>query len=301
MAKRINNQLYDSRVKTALGLKFAVLLFFLGGPIALSAQGFYGKKSSDAFPESMRYQQSGYYFSPGFNLTFPFINNNEQTSALTDTTNATRLISPNLKWGYNAEIGWYKITENLIIKYIDAGIRYAKTGGALTTNNILTQSITGDTLIQIPTIGSFNDHALGGHFNVNFTTRLTNVHFLQNTFGVSANYTFIANRLPAINPFLQQPAPEFPNRIQTQLNYKLGAGVRLYKKLMVIAALETPVLGIYQFYNGRSELQYYTNWFRTVQFSLRFMLIRKIDLEKCPPVKHPAGNPIGTMDNSGVN
>lgn len=212
-----------------------------------------GKKYSDVFPDKLRAKPSGWYFSPGFTLMqpqiFSFVKN-----IITKTSE-----SPYSRFGLYLEAGRYKLFEYYtLFRYMDYGIAYKSLRGG--------ERKSGE---------KFGDHFISAHFNLNNTINIGKYSFIGNTVGVNADYAFITNS-----------SGDTPGSFIGQLHYKFSYGYKASSKLMIIPAIETPILNLYPFYYGSSSLTYLSSRYHPFIFSIRFLFLRPVQ-DVCPPVYAP--------------
>lgn len=245
-----------------MSLRYLLLLFSIYLLSAdLSAQrNRYKRKIQDVFPDELQYKQSGWYFSPG--LTYML----GQNFSLIKDVNGSSFGKPRGRLGLYLEFGRYHILKySKWFKYLDYGLSY--------------KSLRGKDL----SVGEkFGDHFIVAHFNLNHVKQFSDYNFLQNTIGINADFGIIRN--------VGSPAPASPI---VQLHYKLGYGFKISSKLIIIPAIETPILNGLPWERGKSTLGYYNSRYRPLIFSVRFLFLSLKREKKCIPV--PA---IGMPDGS---
>lgn len=224
----------------------------------------YGKKRADAFPAPLQYKMKGWYFSPGLTLMPP------QTFSFVKDIITNESEGPRSKMGAFLAIGRYKIFEYPgIFRYLDYGLAYKSLRGK-----------------EVNTGEKFGDHFVSGHFNLNNSIHINKYSFIQNTLGINADYAI-----------LRFNTGDSPSAFITSLHYKFGFGYKVNKKLMIIPSIETPILNILPFEQGRSSMAYLSSRYRPMIISLRFLLLKE-KFDECPYVPPPPG---GLPTEGGAN
>jgi hypothetical protein len=259
-------------------IAIVIIFFFVGS--ALFGQG-YNRKKKDAFPQTPRFEKTGWYFGLGANypLNVATIKEEEGTK-IGDTTFATNS-NPSGQLGTFAEFGRYHMIENLyFFRYWNYGLNYRWIHGKERFEN---QGITptGNGPVELGE-NSFSDHFLNAHIEISGVNKLSDKTFLQHTIGVQAGYAILSKRSYSTNlPGLEQKTQ---NRLHSYVYYRLGWGARVSKKLIMIPSIEVPLLNAYTFNSGRYDMPYFNSHYWPITFSVRFLLCRPYRLKSCPPV-----------------
>ena len=213
-------------------MRYLSIFIFLLSYITTSAQygsSMYTKKRADAFPQPLQYNMTGWYFGVGPTLMQP------QTFFFVKDIATGTSQSPASKIGWFVEIGRYKIFEwPGLFKYMDYGLAYKSLRGKERTSG-----------------GSFGDHYIEGHFNLNSRIKVSKTSFIQNSIGLDAEYAFLRNN-----------SGTAPPAFVASLHYKFGFGYKVNKKLMIIPSIETPILTFYPLEYGSSSLGYLNSRYR---------------------------------------
>lgn len=261
-------------------MKTATLLILLFISTSALAQG-YDRKKKDAFPQTPRFEKTGWYFGPGVNypLNVASIKEAEGTK-IGDSTFVTNS-NPSGQLGLFAEFGRYHLIENLyFFRYWNYGVNYRWVHGKEGFENTL-KAPTGDTPLGTGE-NAFSDHFLNAHIEISGVNKLSDKTFLQHTLGGQVGYALLAKRTYATNlPGLEQKTQ---NRLHSYLYYRLGWGARVSKKLIVVPSVEVPLLNAYTFNTGRYDMPYFNSHYWPITFSIRFFLCRPYRMKSCPPV-----------------
>jgi hypothetical protein len=256
-------------------------------PVLLLALSFaavgqgYGRKTKDAFPQQPRFEKKFWYFDLGVNYTLPLLNSNEiEGSKIADTLYKTQ---PKQQGAprFSAAFGRYHmINKFYFFRYWNYGITYRWLKGTETFTDV--HNVLGNSTNYATGTNTFNDHYVGMHIELNGRNKLSDKTFLQHTLGLNASYAVINNRSYTHSvPGIEEKTS---NQIHSYLHYKLGWGIRASKKLLVIPAVEVPILNIYTFNSGRPDMPYFNSHFWPITFSIRFMLCKPYRMKNCPPV-----------------
>lgn len=266
-------------------LKAIILLLIFSISLDLSAQlkrpkhqqrdkkeRLYRQKVGSVFPENdFQYKMTGWYWGPGINYSFPLPS--KHSKSFTDSLDNPYTVDfdPSGKIGFYLEGGRYRILQySYLFKYLDYGLAYKWLRGQ---EEYSLSSLSGQ--------GKFSDHYLLAHFNLNNVLNLSDNSFLQNTIGINADYPIIKSRTSGFGA-----GESYPSGPVVQIHYKLGYGFKVNDKLMIIPAIETPVLNLFPFEFPESSLGYHNSRFRPIIFSVRFLYLRPTGVE-CPPVYTP--------------
>jgi len=217
-------------------------------------QNLYGKKARDPFPKELQYKMTGWYFGPGFTYTLPM-----EGFTVMDGNSGTEF-NPSGGFGLYLEAGRYHIWQySSLIKYMDYGLAYKWLRGSEENTGL-----------------AYSDHYATAHLNLNNSIPINKYLFIQNTVGINVDYSFLQSR-----------DGTGPPALLAQAHYKFGIGFKITDNLMIIPAIETPILNGWPWENGRSTLQYLNSRYRPVILSMRFLFLRPKQ-EICPPVYNPA-------------
>ena len=279
-------------------MRFLLLLFM--GLLVLPANEALAQRRNNrpvrgkVFPDLRYVKPTGYFFSPGATyMMAPFWRKKDLGDIDTEDAVLQSNVRPFGSPGIFAEVGRYHILDRWIyFEYLDYSIAYKSLRG-IETHEITTlqkPDLTDQGTAR--SVGRFGDHFVSGNVNLNHVFSFTGSYMMQNSIGANVDYAIIANRTPGS---ASQAAQSLPPTLQAGIHYKFGLGMKISSKLLVIPAVETPILNILKFESGRSSLQYFHSRYRPIIFSIRFMMFREQGLEACPPVFNPA-NPQELQD-----
>ena len=172
-----------------------------------------------------------------------------------------------------------------IIDYIDFGLAFKQLKGTEDFEGILNVN---DQMVAT-TLGSssFADNYLTAHFNANKLIQFTDRSFLQLSLGANADYRIGRSLNETFHPVPTER--QYPPSLLAQAHFKLGYGMKLNDRFMIIPQLETPVFSAVPSDQGLGQLQWFNSLYRPVIFSIRFLWLRYPNGFDCPEVKSGGG------------
>jgi hypothetical protein len=255
-------------------------LIFLFFPWIAEAQ-IMGRKPKDMFPEKRLFKQTFWYFGPGITYAFSGFKQKETDLGTSGGGSLFSVHKGRGKLGGFGEIGRYRMINNsYIFRYFNYGISWRWIQGSETYNNELrvgdVHSITGSGK------SSFSDHFLNAQIEIHNVIYLNDYRFIDNGFGIHGGYALLSNRADA-NPSATA-TQQFADPITAYFYYRIGYGLKVSKKLIILPSLEIPLLTLWQF-TGRWDLPYFNSHYWPLTLSLRFIPFRKRPWDDCPPVR----------------
>ncbi len=252
----------------------------------MKGQGF--KKNSNRLPwlnPKIKYARAGWLAEPGATWALGF--KHDETAL--DENGGMRLhgtFKPGHRLGVYLGGGRYRIFPSGPVTYLDYGLAWKQLKAAENFNGRYTDDA-GNTASEITGKGIFRENFALAHFNLNHVLTVGRFNFMQNTLGLNFDYRFMQrNEYEGGAPGIDMIAA--PGAMRLNLHYKLGWGFRASKWLLVIPAVETPILNILPFEAFRSDYRYFNTRYRPLIFSVRFLFLRDAYTLDCPPVYgHP--------------
>ena len=217
---------------------------------------FYERKNRPLMDLNGNYSMNGWLLSPGLTYMWP-----NKISWLGGQKRADTVARGRI--GLYLEIGRYHIfTEGgAFFNYMDYSISYKRLSGS---EEVDAQK------------SPFKKNYISANFNINNIYQIGDRHFLQNSIGINADFQLWENGTPA---------PINSKKLLFSIHYRIGYGIKLSEKLFVIPTLETPLINIRQWENGRSTYGIFNNSrYRPIIFSCRFAWLRSPSKANCPPV-----------------
>ena len=222
---------------------------------------FHKKKNRPLVELDGTYKMHHFYISPG--LTFMLPNEMERLGGIRNDS-----INPRGRLAYLIELGGYKIFNGggNIFNYMDYGLSYKKLSGSEIIKPTDTKSI-------------FKKRFLSFNYNINNIYQLNDTKFIQSSIG--ANLDFML--------FEKQPDPSLTylyrsNRLLLSFHLKLGYGMKFQNRLFIIPTLETPILNIKQWENGKSTYGIFNSRYRPLLLKARILWLKRPKRGDCPPV-----------------
>lgn len=247
----------------------------------------YNKHYNEILPSEPKFKMNGWLFAPGGTYMLARTIGRTETLLTDSTTTTEGKFAPLGKPALYAEVGRYKMMKySGLIKYIDYGLSYRGQRGRhkSTISTIFTE--TDSILTEQEVVSTFGYHYIEAFFNANHVWRISKYNFIQNSLGINAGYAFLNNSNNTAVPLVTSA---IPGRIQAQLHYKIGFGIKMRGNWLLIPSIETPILNAYAWDNGRSSVEFINSRYRPVVVSLRFFFSRPANTLDCTPIKTREG------------
>ena len=269
------------RIRNVIFLLF--ILSFAAQDIV--AQKIFERKRPAIFPLSGRYKLSGFHFAPGATYILTRFSDKEEELFNSGDSIYNATFSPEGGLGMYLEGGWFKVFKyGSIIRYMDVSIAYKQLKGKESYVGELTRIGEDPPIQEFTGEGTFNEEFVTFNANVNNVLQLGDRTFLQNSLGINFDY-LVSNSRSYSNEFGLN-RQEFSQDPFLQIHYKLGFGWKISHKVIMIPSIETPILSVMEWDDGRSDLQYFSSRYRPLIFSVRFILLRPAGKGMdCVPVK----------------
>ena len=132
---------------------------------------------------------------------------------------------------------------------------------------------------EVQNQASFNESFLSAFVNFGNVHQLSDRLFLHNSLGLNADYRILASRTDEGK--FERMINVFPSKFVGQAHLKIGVGFKLESRVFVIPSVETPVLTIHAFDDGKSTVQYFSSRYRPFIFSLRFVFLDRRKSSDC--------------------
>jgi hypothetical protein len=260
-----------------------IIALFLLLSISTSGLAQYKRKPKNPFPKPPRFEQVGWYVDPGasYTLTGLGLGNSEIQQPFNGSLDTTLVstFDPNGQVGAYLGAGRYHIINNLyFFRYLDYGIHYKMLRGR---EEASVAAVNPQTSIPLSNSqNEFTDHVVGINFNISNVIPLTDRTFIQNSFGIAADYHLLQNRTNG-NVW---NAATYPNDFRGDLNYKLGFGFKPNNWLLIIPSVQTSLLNLYPFRGAKFSLPYFSSEYKPLFISIRFLWLNTAGPKYCPPV-----------------
>jgi hypothetical protein len=261
-------------------MRILLLLIAICGTLVSFSQS--GRQLTPLYDLSnTRLLNKGWHFAPGVTYMMPRPGTLEDVrltaaDGVTDTLYAGTYDVKG-KPGIYLEVGRHHLLDYyFLLDNIDYGLGFKMFRG--------TEDFTG--IVKYDTVrfegqnqASFNESFLSAFVNFGNIHQLTDRLFLHNSLGLNADYRILKSR-EASGDFTGM-IHAFPSNFVGQAHVKFGVGFKLESRVFVIPSIETPILTIAKFDDGKSTIQYFSSRYRPFIFSLRFVLLDKRKSADC--------------------
>lgn len=260
--------------------------FLLAIGSVLFGQGLMERKKAEIFPTDGKKKQGGFYLAPGLTYTQTRFKNSEETLFSGQDTSYAATLDPNGALAFYLEAGWFHaLKDPYIFDYWDAGLAYKRLKGSEDYLGVL--RVNDQMVAEYQGMSNFTNSYVTAHFNVNKLFQLSDRNFIQASIGANADYR-IGNALEE-SVHVVPTNGSIPPGLLAQAHVKLGYGMKLNDRLIIIPQLETPVFSVSPTDQGFGALQWFNSLYRPVIFSVRIMWLRYPNGFDCPEVKSGGG------------
>lgn len=251
---------------------FGLILCFLLVASSLTAQT--GRQHRPLYQLGGKYSPNGWNFALGGTYMLPNASQRSETERFFPEQGSDTLFTGNFdaagKLGLYLEVGRHHFVEDpKFVHYFDYGINFKMLRGSESFNGMVNN---GDSLVNVTNSGTFSNSFVSIHGNMNHIVQVSDRSFVQLSLGANVDYRVINNIGPenAVGAIIPQ---EFAGPLQAQLHGKIGYGFRLESGRFIIPSIETPILNVHPFYDGKSTLPYFSTRYRPIIFSIRFLFL----------------------------
>ncbi|MFY7971838.1 MAG: hypothetical protein ACOVOO_07840 [Flavobacteriales bacterium] len=255
------------------------ILFTLCLLFALSANAQMERQNRALYYES-EYQPKGWFGGAGFTYTFPTQLAYDQTRVSNRTVENDTLYSgrfnPKGRFGLYFEAGRHHFTKKVyLVDHIDYGIAFKQYKG----REDFEGKVKADSLLAFSNIGKFGYTYLGAFFNASNIFQIGDQFWIHNSLGANVDYAIIKKET-YLGPTTGMPQV-FPSNLQAQLHYKLGLGWKAGAGLYFLPSIETPILNLYRFDDGKSTMAVFSSRYRPIIVSVRVMFLDRTKTKSC--------------------
>jgi len=234
------------------------------------------------------HRNSGWYIGAGTTFMLPSPSGFDRTDSLMSGVTYNSNYNAKGKFGLNVELGRYNIFERGFIHFLDYGVYYRKFKGEEIQSSALNAPVDPLLPANVSGLGIFKQNFLGVNIGANRLMGINRYFFLLHNVSLQAQYrmvneaTFETNSL--LSPIL---VPE--SSLEGELIYKLGAGFRMRKGLLVLSG-SIPLFSSYYTEDVLSKKKLFHSKYHPLVFSLRYMWLNKQPDRVCPPSKGRKGS-----------
>ena len=199
-----------------------------------------------------QYRMQNFFLSPGLTFMVPSGSGNEANN-----------FKKRGRIGLIFEAGAYHIFEKggNIFNYMDYGIGYKKLAGS-EYHDANNKSI-------------FKQNNISSFFNINNIWQISTKKFIQSSIGANLDFKFNEK---------DSPSPYNTDDLSFSFHLKLGYGFKFSKTLFIIPTVETPIINLKKWEQGKSTYGIYNSRYRPILFKVRFIWLKKLAKSDCPPV-----------------
>ena len=256
-----------------------ILLFTVLISVASFAQS--GRQNRPLYQLGSKYNGNGWHFAPGVTYMIPNTEENSQSLLVPGDQGTDSLYYGDFtakgKLGAYLEFGGqHFVARPVLFHYFDYGVHFKLFRGS---EDFEGRAMVDSSMLNVSNQGNFSQGFVGGYFNINHIAQLSDNTFLQFSLGANVDYKVInrfefegvAGNIPVINA----------NNLQGQLHAKVGFGFKPESGVMIIPSIETPILNIQPFEDGKSTLPYFNSRYRPIIISVRFLFFAQTKPEDC--------------------
>ena len=252
---------------------FSILLLF-------TLNSFSQKKWDPLFPtDDPFYKNWGWHAGIGGNYTLPINGKHTSVHVYNADTVSYYNFDPKGQVGAMIEGGAFLLLDNIIVSYLDAGLRLNWFQGKNNFDDYRVSSSTGDTISFREGERAFDIFDVSLRLNANNTIQVSNYGFIQNTLGLNFDYQFYKgqNTNPSIFPF-----DDFgDNKFQFQLHYKLAYGFRLDLMHYMIIGIDAPLMTFVPWDDGSQTINVFDAQYWPLTLSVNVMFLQKSNRPDC--------------------
>ncbi len=270
-----------------------ILVLLLHMAAQVISQGLMQRKRPDLIPLEGSAKRIGWFVEPGVTYTLPRFKDQAEEVLRNADTVYTATYDPSGKVGLylGAGLTWFT-RDPVILDYFDVGLAYKNLRGKESLEGTV---VRGDSISATAGEGSFAEEFVTLSANANKFIQTGNYQFVQLCLGANADYRFGSSYDHTGDPVLNKHA--FPPDLIAQLHFKVGYGFKLTSKLLMIPAIETPIFSLVPEDQDFGKLQWFSNEYRPLIISVRFLFLRARNGFDCPPpIKHAAGSKVYKQD-----
>ncbi len=230
------------------------------------------------FPTGNTYKMSWWQLEGGGIYNVP--TSGKQTRVMMERQDTTlrTTFTPGGGFSYSARLGRYHFTPDLrFFKYIDYSLGYRRIVGSESYESEVSVDGRGERSVEQGS-AEFDEAYLMLNFHLNNVLQTADHGFLQNSIGVNAEYRLRSGKVGYANSSFDLE-PDQPPKFFSQLNYRLGYGVKVSKKLYIVPALQTAILNVYPL-DINSTLPLLNSRYRSISLSIKFLFLTRY---------HPSG------------
>ena len=262
--------------------------FFLFSALAAFSQP--GRQTIDAFPRFGDYERSGWEYFIGVTDTPPMWSDKQHIGQTTPDSSFMLDYAPKGQLGLTAGLGRFTALDGSFPFFnfisFDASGKYFR-GKEINTASFLKSDNPNDLGPSRISTSSFADLYLSAALRAGNITNFSDYSFISNCLGLNFDYRMMEGQKS--DPYFPGANGQVPGKMLLQLHYQLGYGMKISKRTIMHISVETPILNMYPFDQGRSTFYYFHTHYRPVIARIAFLILDKKPTRKCPSNKAPKG------------
>lgn len=227
------------------------------------------------FPIVPEFKQGGFFVAPGFTYMAPGENQNHNIFQEEEEIKYESRPKGNLR--YMLQAGYYHtFREEHFFDFLEGGLSFKILRG-IEEYSYLNRDIT----IDPDEYSEFEDQYAGLFVRATKVFQFSDYTFFTASLGLNGEYLFDDTR--DTNHFFV-PDPEMPDEKMLQAHLQIGFGIKVTDQILLIPTLETPILNILPFEDGKSTLPYFNSRYRPILLTFKVLFLRPDPLNCNAPI-----------------
>jgi len=267
-----------------------IFFLLLLSPFLANSQkgrGIYANKYEKLVDFKGHNRLHGFHFAPGLTWSLAPFNEKEKELFRSGDTVSNAVLKGKGRLGYYVEAGMYHLLPyGRFFRYLDWSIAWKNLKGAQDYTYETTIESSSTSIASGEGTNSFKYNFLLANVNLNNIWQIGNYSFIQNSLGLNFDYA-LGKKEENTSPYINGSTFD---KMVFAVHYKLGFGYKLNQKWFIIPSIETPILSIIPFENGRSAIGVFDLRYRPLIFTVRLAWLRKPRANDCPKVDGPEGD-----------
>lgn len=228
-----------------------------------------------------RFLNKGWHFAPGvtYMMPRPVSRDEIRLTAADGTTDTLFAGTYTLKGkpGIYLEAGRHHLMDYyFLLDNIDYGLGFKMFRGSEQFDGFVKYD---SARYEVQNTATFSESFISAYINFGNIHQLSDRLFLHNSLGLNADYRILSNRDPQGD--FTGMIHAFPSDFVGQAHFRFGVGFKMQSRVFVIPSVETPILTIAKFDDGKSTVQYFSSRYRPLIFTLRFVLLDRRKSADC--------------------
>lgn len=203
--------------------------------------------------------------APGFTYMAP--GKNQEHSILLEEEEFKFESRPKGSLRYMLQAGYYHtFKEERFFDFVEGGLSFKILRGTEEYSYL-----NRDVPVDPEEYSKFEDQYAGLFVRATKVFQFSDHTFFTASLGLNGEYLFNQNR--DTNHFFATD-PVMPDEKMVQAHLQIGFGIKVTDQILVIPSLETPILNILPFEDGKSTLPYFNSRYRPILLTFKIMFLR---------------------------